>query len=71
MRMFEKREQRIIILAEERKLHNEEFQNIFSSPSIIVDDEVKEHEVDRSCSTHEERRNECRVMWEKHEGMDN
>jgi hypothetical protein len=37
-----------------RKLHNEELHNLYSSPS---NDEVKEQEMGRACSTHAEKRN--------------
>jgi hypothetical protein len=32
------------------KLHNEELHNLYSSPNIINDDQVKEDEMGRACS---------------------
>jgi hypothetical protein len=34
-----------------RKLHNEELHNLYSSPNIIFNDQVKEDEMGRACST--------------------
>jgi hypothetical protein len=34
------------------KLHNEEHQNLYSSPSIIYNEQVKENEKSRVCRTH-------------------
>jgi hypothetical protein len=39
-----------------RELHNEELQNLYSSPSIM-NDQVKEDEMGRECSTNGEKRN--------------
>jgi hypothetical protein len=36
------------------KLHNEEFRNLYSSPSIIWSDKVKEGEIGRAYSTNRE-----------------
>jgi hypothetical protein len=34
-----------------RKLHIEKFHSLYSSPSIIRDDQVKENEMGRECGT--------------------
>jgi hypothetical protein len=34
-----------------RKLHNEKLHNLYSSPSIIRNDQVKENKMGRACST--------------------
>jgi hypothetical protein len=34
-----------------RKLRNEELHNLYSSPNIIKNDQVKEDEISRACST--------------------
>jgi hypothetical protein len=34
-----------------RKLHNEQLHKLYCSPSIIRNDQVKEDEMDRACST--------------------
>jgi hypothetical protein len=34
-----------------RKLHNEELRNLYSSLKKNYDDQIKEHEMDRACST--------------------
>jgi hypothetical protein len=43
-----------------RKLHNEELRNLY--------DQVKEDEMGRACSTHEDKRNACRDLVGKLEG---
>jgi hypothetical protein len=40
-----------------RKLHNEELHNLYSSPSIIKNDQVKENEMGKECSTNRAKRN--------------
>jgi hypothetical protein len=57
-----------------RKLHNEELHNLYSSPSIIRIDEVKENKMGSACSTNGGRRrrrrtNECRILLRKPEGI--
>jgi hypothetical protein len=58
-RVFEDRVLRIIfepkrdeVTEEWRKLHNEELHNLYSSPDIIRQVEVKANEVGGACSTH-------------------
>jgi hypothetical protein len=51
-----------------RKLHNEEYHDLYSSPSIIRMIQVKEGEMDRECSTSGEKRSVCRVLVRKPEG---
>jgi hypothetical protein len=36
-----------------RKLHSEELHNLYSSSNIIRVDQIKEDEMDGTCSTHE------------------
>jgi hypothetical protein len=36
-----------------RKLHNDELHNLYTSPSTIRNDQVKEYEIGRACSTNE------------------
>jgi hypothetical protein len=50
-----------------RKLHNEELHNLHSSP-YNYNDEVKEDEMGRTCSTYGERRNAYRILVGKPEG---
>jgi hypothetical protein len=49
-----------------RKLHNEELHNLYSSSSIIR--KVKEDEMGRTCSTHEENLSAYRTLVGKPEG---
>jgi hypothetical protein len=49
-----------------RKLHNEEFHNFYSSPSIIR--MIKEDEMGRACSTIGAKRNAHRILVGKPEG---
>jgi hypothetical protein len=44
-----------------RKLHIEELYNLHSSPSIIKNDQVKEDEMDRTCSTNGKNSNAYRI----------
>jgi hypothetical protein len=41
------------VTAEWRKLHNEELRDLYPSPSIIRNNQVKENEMGKSCSTNE------------------
>jgi hypothetical protein len=53
-----------------RKLHNEEFHNLYSPLSIIMtyNDQVKEDEMGRACSTNEEKRSAYRILMGEPEG---
>jgi hypothetical protein len=53
-----------------RKLHNEELQNLYSSPKYNYEynDQVKENEMGRACSTNGEKRNAYRILVGKREG---
>jgi hypothetical protein len=42
-----------------RKLHNEEFYGLYSPIFQVI---INEYDTDRTCSTHEEKRNEYRVL---------
>jgi hypothetical protein len=50
-----------------RKLYNEEFHNLYSSPSIIKNVQDKEDEMGRACSTNGEKRNAYRILVGKPE----
>jgi hypothetical protein len=49
-----------------RKLHNEELHNLYSSPSIIKNED-KQDEMGRACSMNGEKRNACRILVGKPE----
>jgi hypothetical protein len=51
----------------ERKLHNKEHHNLQYFPKYNQNDEVKEDEVGRACSTHREKRNACMILVGKPE----
>jgi hypothetical protein len=51
-----------------RKLHNEEPHNLYSSPSIIRNDQVKDDEMGMPCSTNGERKNAYRILMGKPKG---
>jgi hypothetical protein len=50
-----------------RKLHNEELHSLYSSPSIIKMDQIKENEMGRACSTNGEK-NAYMILMGKPEG---
>jgi hypothetical protein len=52
------------IIGHWRKLHNEELHNLYCSPNIINNDQVKEYKMGRASSTHGRGRNSYRVMCE-------
>jgi hypothetical protein len=67
--MFEKRVQRRILRAQRDgiigswgKLHNEELHNLYSS-SNVKNDQVKEDEMGRECSTHGRRGIHAEFLW--------
>jgi hypothetical protein len=75
LRVFENRVQRRIfgpkrdeVTGDWRKLHNEELHNLYSSPSIINNDQIKEDKMGRTCSTDGEKRNACKILMGKPEG---
>jgi hypothetical protein len=45
-----------------RKLHDVELHSLYSSPSIISKDEVKENEMVRECSTNGAKNNAYRIL---------
>jgi hypothetical protein len=74
--VFEKRVLRTIfgpkrdeVTGDWRKLHNEGLHNLYSSPNIITyNDQVKEDEMGRACSTNGENWNAYRILVGKPEG---
>jgi hypothetical protein len=50
----------------ERKLHNEELHNLYSSPNIIR--MIKSKEMSRACSTNGKKRNSYRILVGNLEG---
>jgi hypothetical protein len=48
--------------------HNEELHNMYPSPCIIINDQVKEEEMGRACSMNGEKRNVYRILVGKPEG---
>jgi hypothetical protein len=51
-----------------RKLHIEELNDMYSSPSIVQMIKIKKNEMGGACSTYGERKGLCRVFVEKCEG---
>jgi hypothetical protein len=47
-----------------RKLQNEELHNLYKYNKYNYNGEVKEDEMVRACSTHGEKRNAYRILWE-------
>jgi hypothetical protein len=47
-----------------RGLHNEELKKIYFSSSISISNEVKEDEMDRTCSTHGRTFDAYWILWE-------
>jgi hypothetical protein len=45
------------VIRDWRKLHNEKLCNLYSSPNIIYDDQVKEEEMDGVCSMYGRKEN--------------
>jgi hypothetical protein len=56
------------IIGGRRKLQNKEPHNLYSSPNMIINDQVKEDEMGKGCSTHEGKMNVCRVLVAKPQG---
>jgi hypothetical protein len=56
------------VTGEWTKLHNEELHNLYSSPDIIRQIKVKEHEVGRACGTHGTGEKMYKVLVGKPEG---
>jgi hypothetical protein len=51
------------IIGGSKNLHNEKLHNLYSSPNI--NDQVKEDEIGRTCSTHEEIGMHVGILWER------
>jgi hypothetical protein len=51
-----------------RKLHNQELCDLYSSPSIINNNQVEEDDMSGSCSANGEKRNAYRLLVGKPEG---
>jgi hypothetical protein len=51
-----------------RKLHNEEHHNLHVRQVYHCNDEVKENEMGRTCSTNREKSNAYRILMEESEG---
>jgi hypothetical protein len=51
-----------------RKLHNEDLHDLYSSPNIVRNDEVKENEVGMACSRHGHKRNTYTTFVGESEG---
>jgi len=76
LRVFENRVLRRIfgpkrdeVTGEWRKLHNEELNNLYSSPNIVrVIKKIKKNEMGGACSAYGEGRGVCRVLVGKPEG---
>jgi hypothetical protein len=56
------------VTGEWRKLHNEELRDLFSSPSIINNNQVEDDEMGGSCSANGEKRIAYRLLVGKPEG---
>jgi hypothetical protein len=55
------------VIGRSRKLYNEKLHNLYGSPSRIRNDQVKEDEMGRTCSTCGEKRNAYRILVAKPE----
>jgi hypothetical protein len=56
------------VTREKRKLTNEQLYDLHSCPNIVCVIKIKNNQMGGVCSTHEEKRGECRVLLGKSGG---